>query len=132
MYFGYGEVPNSYMPKVNFWSDKVEKFPYDIEKATALVKEAGYDGTPIHLMVDTGNAPFRTIATNFQAWPGLYTVTDEAPTQVAATALAPDTTTVNPTQCDLGATGDGAVPQQVELACRLRRDLRGDVDAALA
>ena len=50
------------------------------------------------------NSRFRTIATNFQGWPGLYTVTDQAPTQVAATALAPDTTTVNPTMCDLGAT----------------------------
>ncbi|MER7251414.1 IPT/TIG domain-containing protein [Kribbella sp. NPDC000426] len=49
------------------------------------------------------NPRFRTIATNFQAWPGLYTVTDEAPTQVAATVLAPDTTTVNPTVCDLGS-----------------------------
>jgi hypothetical protein len=48
------------------------------------------------------NPRFRTIATNFQAWPGQYTVTDEAPTQVATTALAPGTTTVNPTQCDLG------------------------------
>jgi peptide/nickel transport system substrate-binding protein len=66
VYFGYGEVPNSYMPKVNFWSDKVEKIPYDIEKAKQLVKEAGYDGTPIQLMVDTGNAPFRTIATILQ------------------------------------------------------------------
>ena len=35
------------------------------------------------------NPRFRTIATNFQAWPGQFTVTDEAPTQVAATALAP-------------------------------------------
>jgi len=50
------------------------------------------------------NPRFRTIATNFQAWPGLYTVTDEAPTQVAATVLTPDTTTVNPTVCDLGVT----------------------------
>jgi hypothetical protein len=49
------------------------------------------------------NSRFRTIATNFQAWPGLYTVTDEAPTQVASTVLAPDTTVANPTQCDLGA-----------------------------
>ncbi|MGB8649718.1 MAG: IPT/TIG domain-containing protein [Mycobacteriales bacterium] len=48
------------------------------------------------------NPRFRTIATNFQAWPGLYTVTDEAPTQVASTALAPDTTVANPTVCDLG------------------------------
>jgi hypothetical protein len=53
------------------------------------------------------NSRFRTIATNFQGWPGLYTVTDEAPTQVAATALAPDTTVANPTMCDLGT----AVPQ---------------------
>ena len=48
------------------------------------------------------NPRFRTIATNFQGWPGLYTVTDEAPTQVATTALAPDTTVANPTVCDLG------------------------------
>ena len=48
------------------------------------------------------NPRFRTIATNFQAWPGLFTVTDEAPTQVATTALAPDTTVANPTVCDLG------------------------------
>ncbi|MDQ7250351.1 ABC transporter substrate-binding protein [Dongia sedimenti] len=66
VYFGFGEQPNSYMPKVNFWSDKVAKIPYDIEKAKALVKEAGYDGTPIQLMVDTGNAPFRTAATILQ------------------------------------------------------------------
>ncbi len=49
------------------------------------------------------NSRFRTIATNFQGWPGLYTVTDTAPTQVATTALAPDTTVANPTICDLGA-----------------------------
>ena len=53
------------------------------------------------------NSRFRTIATNFQGWPGLYTVTDEAPTQVAATVLTPDTTVANPTMCDLGA----AAPQ---------------------
>jgi hypothetical protein len=50
---------------------------------------------------------YRTIATNFQAWPGQYTVTDEAPTQVAATVLTPDTTVSNSTRCDLGA----AAPQ---------------------
>jgi len=49
------------------------------------------------------NPRFRTISTNFQAWPGLFTVTDEAPTQVAATVLAPDTTIANPAMCDLGA-----------------------------
>jgi peptide/nickel transport system substrate-binding protein len=66
VYFGYGEIPNSYMPKVNFHSDSVEKIPFDVEKAKELVQQAGYDGTPIELMVDTGNAPFRQIATILQ------------------------------------------------------------------
>ena len=42
------------------------RLPYDIEKAKALVSEAGYDGTPIKLMVDTGNAPSKQIATILQ------------------------------------------------------------------
>ena len=53
------------------------------------------------------NSRFRTIGTNFQGWPGLYTVTDTAPTQVASTVLTPETTVANPTMCDLG----GSVPQ---------------------
>ncbi len=44
---------------------------------------------------------FRTIAATFQGWPGLYTVTDEAPTQVAATVLTPDTAIANTTACNL-------------------------------
>ena len=66
VFFGIGETPNSFMPKVNFWSDKVETIPYDMDKAKALVKEAGYDGTPIQLMVDAGNAPSRQVATILQ------------------------------------------------------------------
>ena len=66
VYFGYGEIPNGFTPKMNFWSNNVEKIPYDIEKAKALVKEAGYDGTPVQLIVDTGNAPFRQVATILQ------------------------------------------------------------------
>jgi hypothetical protein len=58
------------------------------------------------------NPRFRTIATNFQAWPGLYTVTDEAPTQVAATAMTPDTTVANPTICNL----DSAQPQLLSVS----------------
>ncbi|WP_344115017.1 hypothetical protein [Kribbella alba] len=71
------------------------------------------------------NSRFRTIATNFQAWPGLYTVTDEAPTQVAATVLGPDTTTANPTICDLGAT----VPQLLAVSRPYIR--RGDGDRSI-
>jgi peptide/nickel transport system substrate-binding protein len=66
VYFGHGEIPNSYMPKMNFWSPDVETIPYDPDKAAALVKEAGYDGTPIEIIVDSGNAPARQIATILQ------------------------------------------------------------------
>jgi hypothetical protein len=59
-------------------------------------------GTPDHPNPDY-NPRFRTISANFQGWPGLYTVTDTAPTQVATTALTPGSTAVNPTQCDLGS-----------------------------
>jgi hypothetical protein len=45
------------------------------------------------------NPRFRTIATNFQAWPGLFTVTDTAPTQSAAVILTPGTTTPQPVDC---------------------------------
>ncbi|MCP4382409.1 MAG: ABC transporter substrate-binding protein [Hyphomicrobiales bacterium] len=69
VFFGYGETPNSFMPKVNFWSDKVNLIPYDLDKAKALVEEAGYDGTPIQLMIDAGNAPSRQVATILeQGW----------------------------------------------------------------
>ena len=67
VYFGYGEIPNSFTPKVNFWSPDVARIPYDPKEAAALVREAGYDNTPIHLMIDTGNTPSRQIATILQA-----------------------------------------------------------------
>ncbi|HET8600583.1 MAG TPA: IPT/TIG domain-containing protein, partial [Segeticoccus sp.] len=50
------------------------------------------------------NPRFRTIGTNFQGWPGLYTVTDTAPTQAGSVVLSPDSTVANPTMCDLGDT----------------------------
>ncbi len=59
-------------------------------------------GQPGHVNVKY-NPRFRTIATNFQAWPGLFTVTDTAPTQVAVTALAPDGSQVNPVDCSPAA-----------------------------
>jgi len=56
-------------------------------------------GQPGHLN-RSYNPRFRTIATNFQAWPGLFTTTDTAPTQVAAVAIAPGSTQVGPVDCD--------------------------------
>ena len=66
VYFGYGELPNSYMPKMNFWSADVPLIPYDIEKAKALVKEAGYDGSPIEIFVTSTSTEERRIATILQ------------------------------------------------------------------
>jgi peptide/nickel transport system substrate-binding protein len=66
VFFDFGELPNSINPKMNFWSTEVERIPYDIDKAKALVKEAGYGGTPIKLLVDTGNAPAKQVATILQ------------------------------------------------------------------
>jgi peptide/nickel transport system substrate-binding protein len=66
VYFGYGEVPNSYMPKVNFHSDAVARIPFDPAKAKELVEKSGYDGKPIKIMIDTGNAPSRQVATILQ------------------------------------------------------------------
>ncbi len=62
VYFGYGEIPNSYMPKINYHCDDVPRLAFDLEKAKQLLADSGYDGTPIELQIDTGNAPFRQIA----------------------------------------------------------------------
>jgi ABC-type transport system substrate-binding protein len=51
---------------MNFWSADVPRLDYDIEKAKALVAEAGYDGTPIKLRIDTGNAAAKQVATILQ------------------------------------------------------------------
>lgn len=66
VYFGYGEIPNSYMPKINFHCDSVAALEFDLAKAKQLVADSGYDGSPIELQIDTGNAPFRQIATILQ------------------------------------------------------------------
>jgi peptide/nickel transport system substrate-binding protein len=66
VYFGYGEIPNSYMPKINYHCADVPMLEFDLEKAKQLVAASSYDGTPIELQIDTGNAPFRQIATILQ------------------------------------------------------------------
>ncbi|GAA1824319.1 hypothetical protein HC028_24725 [Planosporangium flavigriseum] len=63
-------------------------------------------GQPGHLN-KSYNPRYRTIATNFQAWPGLFTVTDTAPTQVAMSALAPGSTQIGAVQCNPA----GNIPQ---------------------
>lgn len=66
VYYGYGTPPNSINPRMTFWSSEVPRLGYDIAKARDLVAAAGYDGTPIRLMVDAGNAPATQVATILQ------------------------------------------------------------------
>ena len=56
-------------------------------------------GTPGHLN-PTYDSRYRTIATNFQAWPGLWTVTDTAPTLTAAQTFNGQMTAVKCTVSD--------------------------------
>ena len=65
VYFGYGEKPNSFNPKMSFHDPSVEPIPYDMDKAKELVAKS-YDGTKIELNIDAGNAASKQIATILQ------------------------------------------------------------------
>lgn len=56
VFFGYGAVPNSFRPKMNYHSADVPVIPFDVERASELVAEAGYDGTPIRLLIAAGDS----------------------------------------------------------------------------
>lgn len=71
-------------------------------------------GQPGHVNANY-NPRFRTIGTEFQAWPGLWTVTDTAPTQVGVIAVAPGTAQINPVQCDVNAGTTGAAQKTPDL-----------------
>ena len=66
VFAGYGQLPNGFNPKMNLWSGDVKRIPFDVAAAKKLVAEANYDGTPIKLTIDTGNAPSKQIATILQ------------------------------------------------------------------
>ena len=65
VYFGYGEKPNSFNPKMSFHDPSVEPIPYDMDKAKELVAKS-YDGTKIELNIDAGNSASKQIATILQ------------------------------------------------------------------
>ena len=62
VFFSYGMLPNSFMPKMNFWDEGVELIPYDTAKAKEYLDKSGYDGKTIEIMVPAGDAPRKQIA----------------------------------------------------------------------
>lgn len=66
-YFGFGEPNDQKYPKGNQWHiEGVSSPAYDLEKARALLKEAGYQGEPIEMVV-IQSAPEQGEATTLQA-----------------------------------------------------------------
>jgi peptide/nickel transport system substrate-binding protein len=66
VFFGFGELPNSYMPKMNFHSPDVPLIPHDPDRARELLAEAGYNGEPLSILIPAGDAPSEQIATILQ------------------------------------------------------------------
>lgn len=62
--FGYGEKAVGFAPKAGlYYNDALEDYGYDIEKAKALLAEAGYpDGFEIELLVRAGNAVYEQLS----------------------------------------------------------------------
>lgn len=50
-FFGYANVaPSPWNSSTKFYSADIKQYPRDVEKAKALLAEAGYDGSPIRLL----------------------------------------------------------------------------------
>lgn len=62
VFFGYGQIPNSFMPKMNFWDEGVALIPYDPAKAKEYLGKSGYDGKTIEILVPAGDSPRKQIA----------------------------------------------------------------------
>lgn len=67
VYFDYAQLPNSFMPKMNFWNKDVPVIPYDPAKAKDLLKQAGYNGEPIQMLVPSGDTRSKQTATILQS-----------------------------------------------------------------
>lgn len=66
VFFGYGELPNGFMPKMNFYSADVPLIPYDAAKAQELLGQSGYAGETLSILIAAGDAPSKQIATILQ------------------------------------------------------------------
>lgn len=62
VYFGYGTLPNSSLPRMQYWSKDVPMIPFDPEAAKASLAKSGYKGETIDLYVNSGDAARKQIA----------------------------------------------------------------------
>ncbi len=56
VYFGYGTIPNSCLPRMRYWSKDVPMIPYDLAKAKESLAKSGYTGQPLELLVPAGDS----------------------------------------------------------------------------
>jgi peptide/nickel transport system substrate-binding protein len=66
VFFGFGELPNSFMPKMNFHDPNVPLIPYDPDKARELLAQTDYAGESIEILVPAGDAPRKQMAVILQ------------------------------------------------------------------
>jgi peptide/nickel transport system substrate-binding protein len=72
VFFGYGTLPNSFMPKMNYWDKSVPAIPYDTAKAKEYLAKSGYDGRTIEITVPAGDSPRKQTAQVLQqCWAGV-------------------------------------------------------------
>jgi peptide/nickel transport system substrate-binding protein len=66
-FFGFGEPHNQKYPRGHRWYfEGIPALPYDLNKAAALLREAGYNGEPIEL-TESQSSINQTLATTLQA-----------------------------------------------------------------
>ncbi len=67
-YFGMGSIARQRFPKDHYWYFEEAPIPsYDLAKARALVKESGYKGEEVDLMISRGNPGYEAEATIIQS-----------------------------------------------------------------
>lgn len=60
---GYGDLITSFQSELSFgYNDDLEPYPYDVEKAKELIKEAGAEGSTLDLYVPGNDGTFKEIA----------------------------------------------------------------------
>jgi peptide/nickel transport system substrate-binding protein len=56
VYFGYGTLPNSCLPRMRYWSKDVPAIPFDLAKAKDALAKSGYKGETLELLVPAGDS----------------------------------------------------------------------------